>query len=328
MQTTTHPYDALTPETILEAVETTGVRCTGALLALNSYENRVYRVDTEADGFQVAKFYRPARWSDEAILEEHAFARELADHEIPVVAPLAHEGRTLHQYRGFRFALFPWRPARMAELNAAEDFRVLGRYIGRLHAVGKATPFRHRITLTGVNYGEAAVRHLTDCELLPEELRAAFTAIAGLVLARLRDAYPPGVAASIRLHGDLHLGNVLWGAHGPILVDLDDCLMGPRVQDFWMLLSGERAERERQLEDILSGYTQFASFDPAELALVEPLRTLRLLHYNAWIAARWDDPAFPRSFPWFSTGRHWQELILTLREQLAALDEPPLSWSG
>lgn len=325
---TSHPYDALTPETILEAVETTGVRCTGALLALNSYENRVYRVETGEAGLQVAKFYRPSRWTNEAILEEHAFANELAEHEIPVVPPLAHEGRTLHEYHGFRFALFPWRPARMAELNTAEDFRVLGRYIGRLHAVGRAAPFDHRITLTTSNYGEAAVQRLVACALLPEELRDAFVATAGRVLDRLRGAYAPGVASTIRLHGDLHLGNVLWGAHGPILVDLDDCLMGPRVQDLWMLLSGERAERERQLEDILSGYTQFASFDPAELALVEPLRTLRLLHYNAWIAARWDDPAFPRSFPWFATGRHWQELILTLREQLAALDEPPLSWSG
>jgi len=325
---TSHPYDDLTPETILEAVETTGVRCTGALLALNSYENRVYRVDTEADGFQVAKFYRPARWSDEAILEEHAFAHELAEHEIPVVPPLAHAGRTLHEYRGFRFALFAWRPARMAELNTADDFRVLGRYVGRLHAVGRATRFRHRITLAAANYGEAAVQRLAGCALLPDELRDSFAAITRLVLDRLRDAYPSDAAPTIRLHGDLHLGNVLWGAQGPILVDLDDCLMGPRMQDLWMLLSGERAERERQLEDILSGYTQFASFDSAELALVEPLRTLRLLHYNAWIAARWDDPAFPRSFPWFATGRHWQDLILTLREQLAALDEPPLAWSG
>lgn len=323
----THPYDALTPEVILGAVETTGVRCTGALLALNSYENRVYRVETEEAGVQVAKFYRPERWSDAAIVEEHVFAGMLVEHEIPAVAPLVHAGRTLHEHAGFRFALFPWQPGRRPELNDSDHFRILGRYLGRLHAVGRADAFRHRRTLDVSTYGDAAIEELRRSPFLPSELVEAFAAITGLLLPRLREALAGrGARRLLRLHGDLHLGNILWSDLGPFLVDFDDCLMGPAVQDLWMLLSGERDERERQLSDLLAGYTQFAAFDPAELALIEPLRTLRLLHYNAWIAARWDDPAFPRSFPWFSTPRYWQEQILVFKEQLAALDEPPLAW--
>lgn len=324
-----HPYDALTPEVILTAVETFGMRCDGGFLALNSYENRVYRVETDA-GPRVAKFYRPGRWSDATILEEHTFALHLAAHEIPVVAPLNHDERTLHEHEGFRFALFPWQPGRAPELTRAEDFRMLGRYVGRLHQAGRATPFQQRPRITIAEFGERSLATLMASEFLSPELVTPLKAICELALTAVRHAFDAVADADIAwrpLHGDLHLGNILWGAHGPHLVDFDDCLTGPAVQDLWMLLSGERAEMEQQLADILAGYTQFAPFNALEIRLLEPLRTLRILRYNAWLAERWADPAFPRNFPWFNTQRHWQDQILALREQLALLDEPPLHWT-
>lgn len=324
----THPYDALTPEVILAAVETFDVRCTGAFTALNSYENRVYRVDTEEHGPWAVKFYRPGRWSDAAIIEEHEFAHGLAEHEIPVVAPLAHAGRTLHEHAGFRFAVHPWQPGRAPELTRADDFRMLGRYLGRLHAVSSATPFLYRPRLNVPDFGTRSVTALLASEFIPPDLHAAFRAISEQVLAHVTQAFEAArEIAWLALHGDFHLGNILWSETGPHLVDFDDCLMGPAVQDLWMVLSGERADMERQLGELLSGYSQFAAFNALELQLLEPLRTLRLLRYNAWLAERWDDPAFPRSFPWFAGPRYWEEQILLLKQQAAALDEPPLEWS-
>jgi Ser/Thr protein kinase RdoA (MazF antagonist) len=323
---TAHPYDTLTPEIILEAVEGFGLRATGAFLALNSYENRVYRVEIEDKDPVVAKFYRPARWPDTAIREEHAFAAELAAQEIPVVAPLAHEGGTLHRQHGFRFALFPWRRGRAPEINTAEDRKLLGRFLGRLHRVGAAGRFAHRPRLSAIELGEHAAAHLAASAFLPAELRESFLAITGLIVPRLKVALEESDARRIRLHGDCHLGNILWDPHGPFFVDFDDCLSGPAVQDLWMMLAGTRAEMETELAELLAGYTEFMDFDPAELALIEPLRTLRMLHYNAWLARRWDDPAFPRAFPWFAGRRYWEDQILLLRQQAALLDEPPLAW--
>lgn len=324
----THPYDRLTPEVILDAVETSGLRCTGALLALNSYENRVYRVETQDDGMVVAKFYRPGRWSDAAIREEHSFTQLLQAHEIPAVAPRAcRDDRTLCEHAGFRFALFPWQPGRAAELNSEEDFRILGRYLGRLHRLGAAEPFVHRLRLSVEDWGRQAIEYLKGSRMVPAELGEAYAAICAYLLPRLDDAFAiTGQMRWLRLHGDCHLGNILWGRTGPFFVDFDDCLTAPAVQDLWMLLSGSRTEREQQLAALLSGYTQFMEFDARELRLIEPLRTLRLLNYSAWLARRWDDPAFPRAFPWFNTRRYWEEQILTLKEQAAALDEPPLAW--
>lgn len=324
----THPYDRLTPEVILDAVETSGLRCTGALLALNSYENRVYRVETQDDGMVVAKFYRPGRWSDAAIREEHSFTQLLQAHEIPAVAPRAcRDDRTLCEHAGFRFALFPWQPGRAAELNSEEDFRILGRYLGRLHRLGAAEPFVHRLRLSVEDWGRQAIEYLKGSRMVPAELGEAYAAICAYLLPRLDDAFAnAGQMRWLRLHGDCHLGNILWGRTGPFFVDFDDCLTAPAVQDLWMLLSGSRTEREQQLAALLSGYTQFMEFDARELRLIEPLRTLRLLNYSAWLARRWDDPAFPRAFPWFNTRRYWEEQILTLKEQAAALDEPPLAW--
>lgn len=319
-----HPYDALTPEVILEAVEQFGGRCTGGLLALSSYENRVYRVDTEDAGPRAAKFYRPGRWSDEAIMEEHGFARLAAEHEIPVVAPLLHAGSTLHRHGGFRFAVFPWQPGRAPEITSMDDFRILGRYLGRLHLLGAREPFQHRPRLTVAEFGDASIARLRATSFLPLDVVEPFCTVAEQLLPLLRRAFEAaGDVAMIRLHGDFHLGNILWGANGPYLVDFDDCLTGPAIQDLWMVLSGESDEVEIQLSHLLAGYRAFASFDRIEIRLIEPLRTLRLLRYNAWIAARWDDPAFPLSFPWFSSPHYWQEQVTTLRRQQLLLMEPP-----
>jgi Ser/Thr protein kinase RdoA (MazF antagonist) len=323
-----HPYDTLTPQTILEAVETFQWRCTGGLLALNSYENRVYRVDIEDGAPVVAKFYRPGRWSDEAIIEEHDFERELADHEIPAVAPLIHpDGASLNRYGGFRFALFSWRGGRALEINGREDRIVFGRFIGRLHRLGMAQSFEHRMHIGIEEFGRNAVSYLLEEGFVPAELRANYRALSDELLEAVATAFTQTAEVRwIRLHGDCHLGNVLATDSGPCFVDFDDCLMGPAIQDIWMLLSGEGAEQEIQLAEILTGYTQFAEFNPAELLLVEPLRSLRLLHYSAWLARRWHDPAFPRSFPWFNTPRYWEDQLSMLREQIAALDQPPLDW--
>ncbi len=324
---TTHPYEALTPDAVLNALEAEGFVCDGRLLALNSYENRVYQVGIEDGAPVVVKFYRPGRWSDAAILEEHGFALELAGHEIPVVAPLADAGgRTLFEHAGFRFAVFPRRGGRWPELDNADNRLWLGRFIGRIHAVGETRPFEHRPTLTIESFGEASVRYLREHDFIPDHLHAAYDSLTADLLVQIRAAFErAGPVASLRLHGDCHPGNILWTDDGPHFVDLDDARMGPAVQDLWMLLSGERAERTIQLGDVLEGYEEFRDFDPRELHLVEALRTLRLLHYSAWLARRWDDPAFPRSFPWFNTHRYWEEQVLSLREQAAALSEPPLS---
>jgi Ser/Thr protein kinase RdoA (MazF antagonist) len=324
METSTHPYDALTPEIILSAVEQLGTRCTGGMLALSSYENRVYRVDTEDAGPRVAKFYRPGRWSDATILEEHAFALSAAEHEIPAVAPLVHEGRTLHEYGGFRFAVFPWQPGRTPEIKGAEDFNVLGRYLGRLHLLGAGEPFRHRVQLTVQEFGESSVERLRASPFLPADTVAPFCGLAEQLLPLLHEAFRAADdVKTIRLHGDFHLGNILWSANGPYLVDFDDCVNGPAMQDLWMVLSGDQPEVEQQLSHLITGYREFAAFNLSELQLLEPLRTLRLLRYNAWIAARWDDPAFPRSFPWFSSPSYWQEQVVALRQQQLLLTDPP-----
>jgi Ser/Thr protein kinase RdoA (MazF antagonist) len=323
-ETTTHPYDALTPEIILGAVEQLGTRCTGGLLALSSYENRVYRIDADGGAPVVAKFYRPERWSDAAILEEHAFALHAAELEIPVVAPLVHEERTLHEHGGFRFAVFPWQPGRAPEITSSEDFHVLGRYLGRLHRLGSTESFEHRPELTVAEFGEASLARLRATTFLPPDVVESFCVAAEGLLPLLHRAFvDSGPMTRLRLHGDFHLGNILWSEMGPYLVDFDDCLSGPAVQDFWMVLSGDQTEIERQLTALVAGYLQFASFDPVELQLIEALRTLRLLRYNAWIAARWDDPAFPRSFPWFSSRHYWQEQVVALRDQERLLAEPP-----
>jgi len=319
------PYAGLTPETVLDALEAAGLRGDGRLLALNSYENRVYQVWLEDGSSVVAKFYRPGRWSDAQILEEHDFVRELAAREIPAVAPLELGGRTLAAHAGFRFAAYPRRGGRTPELEDADTLRWLGRYLGRIHAVGAARPFRERPALDPDSFGREPRDWLLAHDFIPADLRAAWASAAGIALAGVARCYEDaGSPRTLRLHGDCHAGNVLWTPDGPHFVDFDDARSGPAVQDLWMLLSGERAAMQRQLGFVLEGYRQFRDFDARELRLVEALRTLRLLHYQAWIARRWDDPAFPAAFPWFNTQRYWQDRILELREQIALMDEPAL----
>jgi Ser/Thr protein kinase RdoA (MazF antagonist) len=325
-----HPYDALTPDLILDALETAGIRGDGRLLALGSYENRVYQVWREDDGPPVVvKFYRPRRWSDEAIGEEHAFALELAEHEVPVVAPVVIDGRTLHEHAGFRFAVYPRRGGRSPELDRPDVLAWIGRFLGRLHVVGGAARFAARPTLDIASFGDEPRAFVLDGGFVPADILDAYTAISAQALDAVRRAFDRAGAAdglrSLRLHGDCHAGNILWTDDGPHFVDLDDARMGPAVQDLWMLLSGDAETQAGQLARVLEGYEQFRDFDRRELPLIEPLRTLRLIHYSGWIARRFDDPAFPAAFPWFGTQRYWQDRILELREQVALMDEPPLA---
>lgn len=322
-------YESLNPDCILDAVESTGLHCNGHLHALNSYENRVYQIGIEEGGFIVAKFYRPGRWSDEAIREEHTFALELAEREIPVVPPLRDaQGETLHHHQGFRFALYPRRSGRWPDLDNPDNLMWLGRFIGRIHAMGAVKPFQHRPTLSIEHFGDESYRYVLEQGFIPRELQLPYRSLAEDVLKQVRNCYQrAGQVNNIRLHGDCHPGNILWTDDGPHFVDFDDCRMGPAVQDLWMLLSGERHDMTAQLAEILDGYTEFFDFNPRELNLVEALRSLRMLHYSAWLARRWEDPAFKQAFTWFNTSRYWEEQILALREQAALLDEPPLVWN-
>jgi Ser/Thr protein kinase RdoA (MazF antagonist) len=318
------PYARLLPDVVLASLESVGIACTGTILALNSYENRVYQLGTD-DGFVVAKFYRPARWSDAAILEEHAFSLELAAREIPVVPPMLLNGRTLHAHEGYRFAVFERRGGRWPELSTKDERIWMGRFLARIHALGAAQRFVARPTLSIQRLGHESAAEITAGDWLPEHLTQSYQSIATDVLAAVeRNFADVGAYRVLRIHGDCHPGNVLWTDGGPHFVDLDDCMNGPAVQDLWLFLSGNREEMGAQLADILEGYEQFHELDYGELRLIEALRTLRMIHYTAWIARRWEDPAFPRAFPWFTENKYWEEHVLALREQRAALDEPSL----
>lgn len=323
-----HPYDALLPDTVLDAAEAQGFAVSGALLALNSYENRVYQIGLNDGSYLIAKFYRPGRWSDEAILEEHSFALELAEVEIPVVAPLRNsDGVTLHQFSGFRYALYPRRGGRFPDLEVPDTLLRLGHFLGRLHALGERMPFRHRPAIDIERFGSEPRQFLLAGDFIASHYQPEYRELSAALLKRIEEIFPVGNTPGwLRLHGDFHPGNILWTDQGAHIVDLDDCATGPAVQDLWMLLSGDRQEQLLQLDELLAGYEEFRDFDRRELRLIEALRTLRIMHYAAWLARRWDDPAFPRAFPWFNTPRYWEEHILTLREQLQRLDEPPLSF--
>lgn len=320
-----HPFSSLTPDAVLDALESVRLFSDGRLLALNSFENRVYQIGMEEGAPLIAKFYRPERWSDEAIYEEHVFTKALADQEIPVIAPLEIAGRTLHTHAGYRFAVFPRQGGRAPELDDSATLEWMGRFIGRIHAVGAIEPFQSRPQLDVETFGVEPLDYLIANRFIPEDLEQAYRSIVQQCLDGVRRCYDrAGDVAMLRLHGDCHVGNVLWTDAGPHFVDFDDSRMGPAIQDLWMLLSGERSDMVRQLSDVLAGYEDFYDFNPRELFLIEALRTLRLIHYSAWLARRWDDPAFPVAFPWFNTQRYWQDRILELREQAALMDEPPL----
>lgn len=324
MPDTLHPYEQLTPDCILDALENVGFEPTGSLLALNSYENRVYQVSLEDGTFVIAKFYRPNRWSDAAILEEHSFSQELKKQEIPIVVPLAIEGKTLFEFNHFRFAVFPRQGGRTPELEQPETLKQLGRVLGRLHSVSATRPFYDRPKITVQNFGFESLQFLLENDFISPEVRTNYQSAAEEALQLVEQRYKAILPRNIRLHGDCHPGNLLWRDDAPHFVDLDDCRMGPAVQDLWMLLSGTNDEMSIQFRHILEGYETFFEFDPAELALIEALRTLRLLHYSAWLARRWDDPAFPQHFPWFDSPRYWEDQMITLREQIERLQLPSI----
>ena len=319
------PYASLSPALVQDALEALGHRCDGRVLALGSYENRVYQVGIEDAVPLVAKFYRPGRWSDAAILEEHGFALELAAQEIPVVAPLVQDGQSLHIHTGFRFALFPRRGGRWPELGTTTEREWVGRFLGRIHAVGRSGRFFERPRLSIETLGYAAREVVLDGEWMPDYLAQKYADVTEALLAEVEArAADWGGASQLRIHGDCHRGNILWTDLGPHFVDLDDCQTGPAIQDLWMLVAGNRQEMRAELRDLVAGYEQFQPFDRAELALIEPLRTLRMIHYAAWLARRWHDPAFPQAFPWFATPRYWEDHYRALEEQLAAMAADPL----
>jgi Ser/Thr protein kinase RdoA (MazF antagonist) len=323
------PYADLSPDLVLGAIDSLGLVTDGRMLALNSYENRVYQIGIEDEAPVIAKFYRPGRWSDDAILEEHAFTLDLAAHEIPVVPPLAIAGHTLHAHAGYRFSVTPRRGGRTPELDDPQVLEWLGRLLGRIHAVGAAVSFIHRPALDVETFGDEPRAYLLENDWIPGDLLPAYTSVVGHALEGVRACYQrAGAVERIRLHGDCHQGNLLWTDAGPHFVDFDDARMGPAVQDLWMLLSGDRDEMSGQLSHVLAGYEDFREFDERELHLIEALRTLRLIHYAAWLARRWQDPAFPAAFTWFDSQRFWQDHVLQLREQIAAMEEGPLWSSG
>ena len=320
-----HPYERLTPDAIIVAVESLGRDSDRRILALNSYENRVYQVGIEGGTPIIVKFYRPGRWSDAAIHEEHGFALELAAAEIPLVAPIVRDGQTLFESDGFRFAIFERRGGHWPELGTRTEREWMGRFMGRMHLVGRRQRFRHRDRVEVERLGEESRNFLLDEGWIPSHLESAYDSLTNDLLEQIRLAFDDASGVSyIRLHGDCHRGNILWTDAGPHFVDLDDCVMGPAIQDLWMLLAGSRAEMAEQMTQLLEGYRHFCDFDHRELILVESLRTLRMIHYAAWLARRWTDPAFPHSFPWFREPRYWENHVLSLREQLAAIGEGPL----
>ncbi|MFT4560499.1 MAG: Ser/Thr protein kinase RdoA (MazF antagonist) [Gammaproteobacteria bacterium] len=320
-----HPFDTLTPDFILNSLEEHGVLSDGRLLALNSYENRVYQIGIEDGEPLVAKFYRPDRWSDDQIYEEHEFCFELAANELPIVAPIVNaNGESMLRCGAFRVALFPRRGGRTPDIDDLDNLLILGRLLGRIHLTGANRPFEHRPTINCVNFGHDSVA-IVGGRFIPAELAPAYDSLAEDLLKKLDAIFATvGDIEHIRVHGDCHSGNILWRDATPHFVDFDDSRMAPAIQDLWMLLSGDQERQRAQLSEILEGYGEFNDFHFKELQLVEALRTLRLLHYNAWLAERWDDPAFPRTFTWFNSPRYWEQHILDLREQYAALDEPPL----
>lgn len=319
-------FQQLTPDQLLDAVESQGYRCDGRFLALNSYENRVYQIGLDDDEPIIAKFYRPQRWTDDAILEEHRFTLELSDNEIPVVAPLQNARcQTLHHHAAFRFALYPRRGGRTPELDNPQQLEIIGRFIARIHLLGATAPFHHRATIDIDSLGRQPAYFLPGCGFFPAALETAYCTIIDDLLTVIQKKFDlAGNVQTLRIHGDCHPANILWRDDTPHIVDFDDARTGPAVQDLWMYLSGDRAYQQARLGDLLDGYFQFREFELRELHLVEALRTLRMIYYAAWLARRWSDPAFQQAFPWFNSARYWDEHILSLREQRALLDEPAL----
>jgi Ser/Thr protein kinase RdoA (MazF antagonist) len=310
---------------VFAAAESIGIIPSGRLFALNSYENRVYQLGDEAGGLWVLKFYRPARWSDAAIGEEHAFTFELSEAELPVAAPLKRDGISLFAHEKLRFAAFPWLTGRAPELDDSNTLALLGRTLSRIHSIGARSRFVHRPVLSVERLGDQARELVLHSGFVPDALTEQYARVSEQIIGRVRQCFEGfGPLPRVRIHGDCHAGNILWRDSGPLFVDLDDCMSGPRIQDLWMFLAGDAAAQQASWSALMEGYEVFGEFDQLELTLVEALRSLRILHHAAWIALRWQDPAFPRAFPWFADGRFWERHIADLFEQLAAMDDPPI----
>ena len=320
-----HPFSVLEPSYILQAIESQDYECDGRVLALNSYENRVYQIGIEDSDPLIAKFYRPNRWTNEQIQEEHEFCFELADAELPVVAPIRKSnGESIFSYGDFRFSLFPRKGGRAPELDNDDNLYVLGRFLGRMHLIGGSEEFKFRPAINSNTYGHESVKFISE-HFIPVELKQAYDSLAQDLLQRVDTIIAEQEnTRNIRVHGDCHIGNMLWRDDAPHFIDFDDCRMAPAVQDIWMLLSGSREEQRGQLINILDGYNEFGDFNMSELRMVAVLRTLRMLYFSAWLARRWDDPAFPHGFPWFNTSQYWEGHVLSLREQLFELQEPAI----
>jgi len=316
-------FTSLSPDLILDGVESIGLEVDSGLLALNSYENRVYQFNDIDRTKYVTKFYRPQRWTAQEIQEEHDFALELVDHELPIVAPLVINGQSLFNYKGYFFALYPCRGGRIFEVDNLEQLEWMGRFLGRIHAVASQKPFEHRPSYSTDESLIEARQIIQASKFVPDYLQTSFFTILDQVIAIASEQYQP--KSIIRLHGDCHAGNILWTDQGPHFVDLDDCRMGPAIQDLWMMLSGDRQQQTLQLDTLLSGYEDFFEIDTKQFALIESLRTMRMVNYMAWLCKRWKDPAFPHSFPWFNTQKYWEQQVLILKEQMSALQQPSLS---
>ncbi len=316
-------FDALTPDFMWYALESIGIRAESGFLPLNSYENRVYQFTDEERRRYVVKFYRPERWSNEQIQEEHDFTLELIDNEIPVAPPVRINGNTLHHYQGYGFALIESVGGRQFEVDNLEQLEGVGRFLGRIHKVGSRQAFQHRPTIGLQEYLYQPREILQNANMIPMHLENSFFNDLDMLIKAIENHWQ-GSFATIRLHGDCHPGNILW-RDGPMFVDLDDSRNGPAVQDLWMLLNGERQDKLMQLDIILEAYQEFCDFNAAELKLIEPLRGLRMVHYMAWLAKRWHDPAFPLAFPWFNEPKYWEGQVLAFKEQIASLEEAPLS---
>lgn len=315
-------FQELTPDTILDAIESVGIYPETGLIPLNSFENRVYQFRCDRAQRYVTKSYRPERWSDDQILEEHAFAAELADAELPVAVPVAIDGKTLFEFKGFRFALFPSLGGRPFEMDNLDQLEAIGHLLGRMHQVGRVAPFSEREHI-GPHFARRALTVLEESTLVPGHLHAELLSAAKTLTQAIEQHWFE--AKPLRLHGDLHPGNILWMPDGPGVVDLDDAVTGPAIQDLWMMLSGDDNDRRLQLDTLLLAYEEFSDFDHRELKLIEPLRGIRMLHHMAWVLRRWDDPAFPQHFPWFEDESFWQRQCRELMQQCQLIAAPPLS---
>jgi Ser/Thr protein kinase RdoA (MazF antagonist) len=317
-------FTSLSPDLIIDGLESVGFTVDSGLLALNSYENRVYQFHDNDKNKFVTKFYRPQRWSDAQLLEEHDFGFELDEQEIPVIAPLKIAGKSLFSHQGYQFVVYPCRGGRIFEVDNLDQLEWMGRFVGRMHAVGAQKPFKHRLAFNTDEMLYQAREIIAESGFVPQSLITPFFTILDIVIKEAAIQYQP--SDEIRLHGDCHAGNILWrDKEGPHFVDLDDCRTGPAIQDLWMMLSGDRQQQLLQIDTILSGYEEFFTFDNSQLVLIESLRTMRVVNYMAWLCKRWQDPAFPRNFPWFDSEKYWEQQILMLKEQMSALQQPPLT---